>query len=154
MHTGTGIVIGVDTHKHVHVAHAADDLGRSLGDYQMPTTAAGYAEFLAWARYLRAEGVFIREVGRPNRQRRARYGKTDTLDARGAAAIVLAGQDSGQPKDADGDIEMLRVLKVTCTSAVNAKVIAITAMQDLIVTAPPAVREQFTGLSSRRLITA
>lgn len=73
------------------------------GDYQMPTTAAGYADFLVWARahgpihtvgiegsghygaglarYLRTEGVSIREVGRPNRQRRARYGKTDTLDA-------------------------------------------------------------------------
>ncbi|WP_237112817.1 transposase [Mycobacteroides abscessus] len=142
----------------------------------MPTTAAGYADFLVWARahgpihtvgiegsghygaglarYLRTEGVSIREVGHPNRQRRARYGKTDTLDARGAAAIVLAGQDSGQPKDADGDIEMLRVLKVTRTSAVNAKSIAITTMQDLLVTAPPMVREQFTGLSSRRLITA
>jgi transposase len=170
------IVIGVDTHKHVHVAHAADQLGRPLGDYQMPTTAAGYADFLAWARplgevitvgiegtghygaglarYLRDHGITVREVGHPKRQHRARYGKTDTLDARGAAAIVLAGHDVGETKHADGAVEMMRILQVTRTSAVRAKAVAITTMQDLLVTAPQPVRDQFAALSPRRLVTA
>lgn len=72
IHTGTGIVIGVDTHKHVHVAHAADDLRRPLGDYQMPTTAAGHADFLVWARSHGSVqvmgGVKARDTTMPGRQ--------------------------------------------------------------------------------------
>mgnify|MGYP001756625252 CR=1 FL=1 len=174
-HSMTGTVIGIDTHKDLHVAHAADHLGRPLGEYQMPTTTAGYAEFLTWARtfgpinaigiegtghygaglarYLRSEGVTVREVSRPTRQHRARHGKTDAADAAGAAAIVLAGTDNGTPKHADGDIEMLRILTLTHTSAVHAKTVAITTMQDLLVTAPAPVREQLSGLSPRRLVS-
>jgi hypothetical protein len=43
------VTIGVDTHKNLHVAHAADELGRPLGSYTMPTTSIGYGDFLAWA---------------------------------------------------------------------------------------------------------
>ena len=46
------VTIGVDTHKHFHVAHAADKLGRPLGRYTMPTTSIGYGDFLAWAQGL------------------------------------------------------------------------------------------------------
>ena len=85
----------------------------------MATTVTGYRGFVDWARglgqldtvgiegvghfgaglarYLRAEGIRVREVGRPNRQRRARHGKTDSEDAAGAAAIVLADEDLGEP---------------------------------------------------------
>jgi transposase len=45
----TGITIGVDTHKDVHVAAARDHLGRRLATTHIPTTPAGYAELLAWA---------------------------------------------------------------------------------------------------------
>ncbi len=47
------------------------------------------------ARYLRAEGIAVTEVGRPKGQRRARYGKSDDTDTAGAAAIVLAGEAVG-----------------------------------------------------------
>lgn len=63
------------------------------------------------ARYLRAEGIHVTEVGRPKRQRSARYGKSVDADAAGAAAIVLAGEDLGDPKTADGPAEMVRVLR-------------------------------------------
>jgi len=151
------VTIGVDTHKHFHVAHAADELGRPLGDHTMPTTGIGYGDFLAWAqslgalevvgiegvghygaglgRALRAAGVRVTEVGRPNRQRRARHGKTDSVDATGAAAIVLAGEDLGDPKSADGHTEMLRVLRVARISAVRARTKAFNALKDLIITA-------------------
>jgi transposase len=69
------------------------------------------------ARHLRSVGIAVREVGRPNRQRRAPYGKTDGQDAAGAAAMILAGDDLGEPKTADGHTEMLRVARI---SAVNA----------------------------------
>ena len=93
------VTIGVDTHKDTHVAHAVDQLGRPLGTYTMRTTTSGYRSFVTWAhslgrldtvgiegvghygaglaRHLRSVGITVREVGRPNRQRRARYGKTD-----------------------------------------------------------------------------
>jgi transposase len=58
------VTIGVDTHKHFHVAHAADELGRPLGSYTMPTTSIGYSDFLAWAQGLgHLEVVGIEGVG-------------------------------------------------------------------------------------------
>jgi transposase len=84
------ITLGVDTHADVHVGVALDQLGRRLGSRSVPTTQAGYAELLAWAeslgaldsvgvegsgsfgvglvRFLRAKGVGVVEVNRPNRQ--------------------------------------------------------------------------------------
>lgn len=170
------VIIGIDTHKHFHVAHAADELGRPLGSYTMPTTSIGYGDFLAWAqglgelevvgiegvghygaglgRALRAAGVRVTEVGRPNRQRRARHGKTDSVDAAGAAAIVLAGEDLGDPKTADGITEMLRVLRIARVSAVRARAKASNALKDLIVTAPAELREQLAGQHKLHLIGA
>ena len=58
------VIIGVDTHKHFHVAHAADELGRPLGSYTMPTTSIGYGDLLAWAQGLgELEVVGIEGVG-------------------------------------------------------------------------------------------
>jgi transposase len=170
------VTIGVDTHKQFHVAHAADELGRPLGNYTMPTTSIGYGGFLAWAqrlgelevvgiegvghygaglgRALRAAGVRVTEVGRPNRQRRARHGKTDSVDAAGAAAMVLAGEDLGDPKTADGITEMLRVLRIARVSAVRARAKAFNALKDLIVTAPTELREQLAGRHKLHLIGA
>jgi transposase len=98
--------------------------------------------------------VRVTEVGRPNRQRRARRGKTDLVDAAGAAAIVLAGEHLGDPKTADGYTEMLRVLRVARISAVRARTKAFNALKDLIVTAPADLREQLTGLHKLHLIAA
>jgi len=170
------VTIGVDTHKHIHVAHAADELGRPLGSYTMPTTSIGYGDFLAWAqdlgqlevvgiegvghygaglgRALRAVGVRVTEVGRPNRQRRARHGKTDSIDAAGAAAMVLAGDDLGDPKTADGITEMLRVLRIARVSAVRARAKAFNALKDLIVTAPDELRDELAGRHKLHLIGA
>ena len=170
------VTIGVDTHKHFHVAHAADQLGRPLGSYTMPTTSIGYSDFLTWARRLgelrvvgiegighygaglgralRAAGVRVTEVGRPNRQRRARHGKTDSVDAAGAAAMVLAGEDLGDPKTADGITEMLRVLRIARISAVRARAKAFNARKDLIITAPAELRERLTGLHRLHLVHA
>jgi transposase len=49
---GSQLTVGVDTHLDVHVAHAADQLGRQVDTLQVPTTPAGYAQLLAWARQL------------------------------------------------------------------------------------------------------
>jgi transposase len=46
------ITVGVDTHAEVHVAVAKDSFGRRLDATTVPTTPAGYAELLGWARRL------------------------------------------------------------------------------------------------------
>ncbi len=43
------VVIGVDTHKHVHVAVALDELGTPVADTAMPADRAGYERLLEWA---------------------------------------------------------------------------------------------------------
>jgi transposase len=47
--TEGGVILGVDTHLHFHVAVAIDHLGRRLGESSVPTTAKGYDELLGWA---------------------------------------------------------------------------------------------------------
>lgn len=168
------VTVGVETHKQFHVAHAADALGRTLGNLKFTATSGGYRQFAAWTRsmgqletvgikgpghygaglgrYLRGEGITVTEVGRPKRQRRARYGKSDHVDAAGATAIVLAGEALGEPKTADGLAEMVWVLRVARTNAVRARAKALTALKDLIVTAPDELREHFTDLYKNDLL--
>ena len=50
------LVIGVDTHLDTHTAALCDARGRALSRLQVPATAAGYAQLLAWARSAAAGG--------------------------------------------------------------------------------------------------
>ncbi|WP_308313154.1 transposase [Streptomyces sp. ISL-1] len=44
------MVLGVDTHKHIHVAAVITTLGASLALQEFPTTAVGYRQLISWAR--------------------------------------------------------------------------------------------------------
>jgi hypothetical protein len=46
------VTVGVDTHKHSHLGSAKDELGRTLGQLEIPTNPRGYADLLTWARSL------------------------------------------------------------------------------------------------------
>ena len=46
------VIVGVDTHKHEHVAVAINGLGARLAMGRAAANQAGYAELLAWARQL------------------------------------------------------------------------------------------------------
>ena len=127
------VVLGVDTHLDVHVAVALDHLGRRLSAFSVPTTKKGYESLLTWAegfgpvrcagvegtssygaglaRHLRAVGIEVREVERPKRRHRRRKGKSDLIDAEAAARAVLAGEAAGEPKSADGKVEMIRTFR-------------------------------------------
>jgi transposase len=124
------IVLGVDTHKDVHVAAVLTALGVLLESKKFPATAVGYQALLAWvgtfgvlrragvectgsygvalARSLRAVGVEVIEVNQPDKATRRRRDKTDTLDAEAAARAVLNGRASATAKAGDGPVEMLR----------------------------------------------
>jgi transposase len=170
----TRVTIGVDTHGDVHVAHAKDQLGRRLETVSIPTTPTGYQDLLAWARglgqvqawgvegtgsygaglarYLGKAGQVVLEVNRPDRAARRRRGKSDPVDAEAAARAVQAGEVTIVPKAADGQVEMLRSLRVARTTAMRARIQAVNALRSLLVTAPAELREQLRGLSAVRLV--
>jgi transposase len=164
------VTLGVDTHADIHVAVALDQLGGMLGAIEIPTTRAGCAQLLEWAsalgvidrvgiegtgsygaglfRWLRARGITVVEVDRPDRKLRRQRGKDDITDAEGAARSVLSGQATGIPKSADGNVEMIRVLRVARRSAMRAKIAAINQLHALVVSAPDELREAFAGMTA------
>jgi transposase len=168
------ITVGVDTHKHVHVAVACDEIGGRLGELSIPVTTDGYQQLEQWAlgfgqkvrfgiegtgsygaglaSYLRRRGHRVIEVNRPNRQARHVHGKNDSLDAENAARAVLAGTATAVPKTADGVIEMIRQVKIAKDTAVKARAQAMVTLKTIVVTAPAELREQLDGLSDRVLV--
>lgn len=165
------VVIGVDTHKDVHVAVALSGLGARLGDASAPATADGYRQLATWARShgavhafgiegtgsygaglsraLSAQGFLIIEVNRPNRQLRRQRGKSDTVDAEAAARAVLAGQADAPPKAGDGEVEMIRHLKIARDTALKSRTQAMVTLKTLLINAPQPLREQFIAITGR-----
>ena len=169
--TPDAVVIGVDTHKDVHVAVAINGLGARLATASFPVTSEGYRQMAAWAtehgtvhafgiegtgsygagltRALAAMGLRVIEVGRVNRQLRRRHGKTDTVDAESAARAVLAGDADGEPKFGDGTVEMIRHLKIARDTALKARTQAMVTLKTLLVNAPQPLRERFIGMTGK-----
>ncbi|MFI0454623.1 IS110 family transposase, partial [Actinomadura sp. 6N118] len=165
---------GVDTHADTHTVAAVDGAGRVLGTAQFPATAAGYAALLAWlhscgvlrlvgvegtgaygaglARHLYHQGVAMVEIDRPDRRTRRRQGKSDPIDAVAAARAALARQQTGVPKQRDGQVEALRNLRVARRSAIERRADAQRQIKTLVVTAPEVLRAQLRGLAAARLI--
>jgi transposase len=168
------VVLGVDTHLDVHVAVALDGLGRRLGELAVPTTEKGYEGLICWAegfgrvrgagvegtssygaglaRHLRAVGIRVLEVERPKRRHLRRKGKSDSRDAEAAARTMLAGQTAGEPKSADGRVEMIRVLRAARRSAGKARTQAANQLRGVRVTAPEALRRRLRGFSTKQLV--
>ncbi|MEU0157234.1 IS110 family transposase, partial [Micromonospora fulviviridis] len=172
--TGRRITVGVDTHADTHVAVALDQLGARLDELPIPTTQAGYDQLEHWAtslgpvdafgvegtgsygaelaRVLRRRGYRVIEVNRPDRATRHRRGKSDPIDAEMAARAVLSGVAAGTPKHADGDAEMVRMLKMAKDSAVKTRTQALNQIKAILVTAPAQLRESLAGLSVGKLL--
>lgn len=169
--TPDAVVIGVDTHKDVHVAVAINGLGARLATAWFPVTREGYRQMASWAagqgvvhafgiegtgsygagltRALTAMGLRVIEVGRVNRQLRRRRGKTDTVDAEPAARAVLAGDADGEPKFGVGTVEMIRHLKIARDTPLKARTQAMVTLKTLLVNAPQELRERFIGITGK-----
>lgn len=169
------VIGGVDTHDDVHVAAVVDTAGRLLGWAEFPADQRGYQALLRWltghgrlaevgvegtgaygaglTRHLRARGVKVVEVDRPDRKTRRFQGKSDPIDAEAAARAALAGRATGTPKTRDGQVEALRALHVARRSAVKQRAATQTQMRALIVTAPDTLRRQLRRLPAAALIT-
>ena len=166
-------VLGIDTHKHTHMAVVLDGLGRHQGSLQVPASDDGAAELLAWARShgspqtagvegtgsygyqltrkLQAAGLTVVEVNRPDRANRRRKGKSDPVDAEAAARAVLAGQATAVPKNREGAVEALRALTMARNSAVKATTTASNQIKALLVGAEQELRDQLRVRSLQQL---
>ena len=165
------IAVGVDTHKHRHVAVALSQLGELLGEIAVAASAAGYRELVSWlaglggevmvgiegagsygaglCRHLQAVGISVVEVERPRRRDR-RQGKSDRVDALLAAKRVLAGDGVSTPR-ADGNRAALSVLLVAYRSCVEERTRLLNQLQGLHVTAPTPLRERIGHGNGARL---
>ena len=109
------------------------------------------------ARYLRARGIEVLEVERPEHRRRSsrrNLQKSDPSDAERAARTVLAVEASGVPKSGDGNVEMIRALRAARRSAIKARTQAANQLQALRVTAPEQLRHRLRKLSTKELVSA
>jgi transposase len=168
------VVIGVDTHKHLHVAAALDELGAVLDTSTFGADQTGYRELIDWANRLgdrvtfgiegtgtygaglatavRRSGATVVEVMRTDRHDRRLRGKSDVLDAENAARAVLRGQATATPKSADGVVEMIRQIKIAKDVAVKARTAALISLKTILVNAPAELREQLQPLPRMALI--
>jgi transposase len=168
------VVIGVDTHKHIHVAVGLDEMGGLIDAQRFAADSRGYEVLIDWALGLgrqvtfgiegtgsygaglasavRRRGVGAIEVLRTDRRDRRLRGKDDFLDAENAARAVLSGTATAVPKTADGPVEMMRMIKVAKDVAVKARTAAMISLKAAIVNAPPRLREEFQDLTKMVLI--
>jgi len=159
-----GVIGGIDTHKDTHAVAAVTTTGELLGTAQFTTDPSGYRHLLAWlrafgavvrigvegtgsygaglTRYLQSEGISLVEVIRPKRQWRRRRGKSDPTDAEAAARAALSGEANGTPKEQDGLIEAVRLLRLARRSALLARTQAVNQLQSIVETAPAELRER------------
>jgi transposase len=158
------VVIGVDTHKHIHVAAAVDSIGGILATLTIATDTGGFRQLLEWAAsfgkiiafgiegtgsygaalasYARRHGHKVVEVSRPDRRLRRLNGKSDSMDAENAARAVLAGFATAIPKSADGTVEMIRQLKVAHDTAVKNKAATMVTLKAMLIHAPETLRQE------------
>jgi transposase len=166
------IAVGVDTHKHEHLARALDGLGQLVGGVTIKADPAGYLELAHWlvdlgedvvvgiegtgtygaglCEFLLAAGVGVVEVERPRREDRRR-GKSDAIDALLAARKVLAGDGLSTPR-AGGTRQALSALLVAYRSCMVERTRVLNQLQALHTSAPLALRERVGPGNGRKLI--
>ena len=168
------LIVGVDTHKHIHVAVALDTQGARIEDRTFAADSRGYQPLAVWAKSLgrvesfgsegtnsygagltsalRRAGYPVIEVNRGDRRARRANGKSDTLDAEVAARCVLSGQARAVAKCAHGNAEMLRQSKVARDTAVKARTSAIITLKQSVINAPAELRALLEPLADKALI--
>ncbi len=165
---------GVDTHKETLAVAALNAVGGLLGQDEFPATPAGYRSLLTWlsqygqvarvgvegtgsygaglSRYLRAQGIVVVEVDRPDRRLRRQRGKSDPVDAVAAARAAQAETATGTPKAGTGPVESIRALRVARRSAIKARTQAANQLHALVVRAPEPLRTTLRSLSRADLV--
>lgn len=168
------VILGVDTHKDVHVAAVVTMLGVLLAHQEFPVTAAGYRQLHAWAssfgalrragvectgsygaaltRFLTQENIQVIEVNQPDRAMHRKRRKTDAVDAEAAARAVLSGRADVTPKTGEGPAADMRVLRLAKESAVKARTQAKNQLKAVLLGIDPELREALSKLTNAALI--
>ncbi|MEU5951507.1 IS110 family transposase [Streptomyces sp. NPDC047525] len=169
-------MLGVDSHRDVHVAAVVSMLGQALATERFPTTASGYRDLVEWAcgwgvvhragvessgnygaalsRHLLSAGIEVVEAPGPGRSARRRRSKSDEGDAVAAARSVLSGRAQFPVNTGKGPIEIARMYVMAKDSAARAKRQAMNQLRAILVTADPVLREELRSLKRRALILA
>lgn len=169
------VIGGVDTHRDTHHVAAIDaSTGKLLGDEEFPATRNGYIAALRWLigfgivckigvegtgsygagllRYLQSQQITVIEVARPNRQVRRAQGKSDPIDAINAARVVLAETATTSPKNKDGAVEAIRLIRTTRRGAMKARRATILQIHGVLWSAPDELRAQLAGYDRAALV--
>lgn len=170
------VVIGIDTHEGFHVAAVVEaSTGGLLGEVRIDADPDGYEQLLeftedfpalrAWAiegtashgagllRALREAGeVLVFEVDRPKRPARRGGAKTDQIDALRAARDALGRDHQATPRDPDGPRARLQALSTVRRMIVQQATDTERQIRGMIITAPHAVRDRFTGQTLKQII--
>jgi hypothetical protein len=138
----SAVTVGVDPHLDTHVAAVIDRPGGCVAPRRSrprpaamspwspgPSAWSGGADRRGRHRHLRGRaGPLVRaydlqavEVNRPDRSTRRRHGTSDPIHAQAAARATLAGVAATTPKTRDGQVAMIRVLRVARRGALKAR---------------------------------
>jgi transposase len=161
------VTVGVDTHLDQHVAAVVDQTGRLCGTQTFGASTRGYVDLVTWAerfgpverigiegtgtygaglaRFARVYGLQVVEVNRPDRSTRRRHGKSDPIDAQAAARATLAGVAATTPKTREGQVEMIRVLRVARRGALKARVAAAEQLHGVLYSALKSSASRCSG---------
>jgi transposase len=169
------ITVGVDTHKTTHTASAVDQLGRLLGHAEFAATPTGHAALTTWAgrlgrlgrfgvegtgsygaglaRHLRAAGLTVIEVDRPDRRTRRQQGKSDPSTRWPRPGRCWPAPPPRSPRPATGRWSP----SARCASLVgmpSRRAQAANQLHHLVVDAPEPLRSQLRPLSLKALVVA
>lgn len=167
------VIIGVDTHKGIHVA-AVDWQGTLVGEERFPTTRQGCRLLESWARslgdvprvgvecsgsygsgltrHLAKNGLAVLEATFPDKTMRRKRGKDDFIDAETAAEAAFTGTRTVAPKSRDGMVEALRMPQKTGSTAVSARRVTLQTIRADMISAPEELRDQLRGMTCMQLI--
>ena len=144
-------MVGVDTHKHLHVAVALDELGLASASSRSARTALATRRSAAWAEqigragafgiegtgsygvglasFLRRRGHSIVEVNRGDRRAPLEREVATHLTLRRPLARSSSGEAHAIPKSADGACEMIRQVKIARDTAVKSRTQALITLK-------------------------
>ena len=168
------VVIGVDTHKHTHVAALVLPNGGIHTTLTMPADPDGYTtafnaavalgERRMWSiegcgswgrgltRFLVDHGEEVNEIERPKRPKRRMGAKNDTIDAIRAAREALILERINQPRDT-GRRDAIAAAHLARQSAIHAATDSERQLCALANTAPEALAHKLRGHTTRHIVT-
>jgi transposase len=174
------VTVGVDAHTKVHAAVALDEAGREVGRWRGANSPAGWQQLAVWARelggsrrwgvegawnygrglaqHLVAAGEVVYEVNArwtaQERRSARRPGKSDALDARAVATVVLREAPGLPLVHVDDETGVLDLLVTEREAAVGEATRLRNQIHRLLAQVDPEYRTRIPNLQTRSGLTA